>query len=658
MGLLKKGQPLTWFEALPYVPYVREHGIKQFLIIYNKVKDRSNDALKWGDEIEYQIVKKDSKQRQITLSLRGKEILDILNKQEEDYWQAIAKNPNADITPPLASWKPEYGRYMIEGTPFFPYDGNVSTMLTVEENMRRRREMVSQLLQPDESLVTLTMFPLMGAKKILTSPAYEPNGPIAQSLFLPDEIINEHPRFGTLTRNIRLRRGGKVCILVPLFMDKNTDPQIGQMVPWELTMKHKIDLFMSQCSPTQYFSPTKRYLLSNEQKETNSSCPDAKVPQSTTPVIYMDAMGFGMGCCCMQCTFQARDIYEARCLYDHLAVLCPIFLALTAATPIVRGLLAETDVRWNIVSASVDDRTPEEKLTIAKSRYDSVSCYIHDNEEARKYSDLQLELDQKSYETLIENGIDEMLARHISHLFIRDPLVIFAGAEEVDDENESDHFENIQSTNWQTVRFKPPPPNSSIGWRVEFRVMEVQFTDFENAAFIVFIVLLTRVILSYNLNFYMPLSLVDMNMAKAHKRGAVTEEMFHFRRNIYGKEKEEAQVELLTINEILNGSHSKYFVGLIPLIRKYLDDIKLEVQDRIKMERYINLISKRASGELQTNATFLRNLVMNHPSYNHDSVIDDDIAYDIIKKVEKMASNNENLNHYPELFGALFANKN
>jgi glutamate--cysteine ligase catalytic subunit len=89
-----------------------------------------------------------------------------------------------------------------------------------------------------------------------------------------------------------------------------------------------------------------------------------------------------------------------------------------------------------------------------------------------------------------------------------------------------------------------------------------------------------------------------------------------------------------------------------------LDEIKLEVQDRIKMERYINLVSKRASGELQTNATFLRNLVMNHPSYNHDSVIDDDIAYDIIKKVEKMASNNENLNHYPELFGALFANKN
>jgi len=67
---------------------------------------------------------------------------------------------------------------------------------------------------------------------------------------------------------------------------------------------------------------------------------------------------------------------------------------------------------------------------------------------------------------------------------------------------------NIQSTNWQTLRFKPPPPNSSIGWRVEFRSMEVQLTDFENAAFAIFVVLLSRAILYFNLNFYVPISKV------------------------------------------------------------------------------------------------------------------------------------------------------
>lgn len=58
------------------------------------------------------------------------------------------------------------------------------------------------------------------------------------------------------------------------------------------------------------------------------------------------------------------------------------------------------------------------------------------------------------------------------------------------------------------MRFKPPPIGSPIGWRVEFRPMEVQITDFENAAFAVFVVLLTRAILSMNLNLYIPISKV------------------------------------------------------------------------------------------------------------------------------------------------------
>lgn len=39
--------------------------------------------------------------------------------------------------------------------------------------------------------------------------------------------------------------------------------------------------------------------------------------------------------------------------------------------------------------------------------------------------------------------------------------------------------------------------------------MEVQLTDFENAAFSVFIVLVTRVILSFGLNLYIPITKVS-----------------------------------------------------------------------------------------------------------------------------------------------------
>ena len=53
--------------------------------------------------------------------------------------------------------------------------------------------------------------------------------------------------------------------------------------------------------------------------------------------------------------------------------------------------------------------------------------------------------------------------------------------------------------------------------------METQATDAENAAFVVFVVLVTRVILAFDLNLYIPLSKVDENLKRAHVRDAVRE---------------------------------------------------------------------------------------------------------------------------------------
>ena len=82
------------------------------------------------------------------------------------------------------------------------------------------------------------------------------------------------------------------------------------------------------------------------------------------------------------------------------------------------------------------------------------------------------------------------------------------------------------------MRFKPPPINSPIGWRVEFRPCELQITDFENAAVACFVVLLTRVILSYGYNLLVPISKVDENMKRSQKRDAILNEKFYFRTNI------------------------------------------------------------------------------------------------------------------------------
>jgi hypothetical protein len=67
--------------------------------------------------------------------------------------------------------------------------------------------------------------------------------------------------------------------------------------------------------------------------------------------------------------------------------------------------------------------------------------------------------------------------------------------------------------------------------------MEIQLTDFENAAFTTFITLLTRVILTFDLNLYIPLSRVDANMQRAHSRNAALKGKFFFRRHMAPLEK-------------------------------------------------------------------------------------------------------------------------
>ncbi|XP_065918294.1 glutamate--cysteine ligase catalytic subunit-like isoform X2 [Dysidea avara] len=159
--------------------------------------------------------------------------------------------------------------------------------------------------------------------------------------------------------------------------------------------------------------------------------------------------------------------------------------------------------------------------------------------------------------TLQAGGMDKQLARHFAYLFIRGPISLCKEELGQDIEKETDHFENIQSTNWQTLRFKPPPVGSSIGWRVEFRPLDIQLTDFENAGFMVFVVLLTRTILSFGVDLRIPISKLDENTKRAVKRDAVKTEKFYFRKTTVSDDDDESDVpqeyEEMDINTIMNG---------------------------------------------------------------------------------------------------------
>ncbi len=136
MGLLSLGSPLSWAETEPLVEQIKEQGLRQFVLNYDRLKSRQGDCLKWGDEIEYMVVKFDHQNRRVRLALRGPELLQKLQESENTH----------DRTQNAFLWRPEYASYMVEGTPGTPYGGLLAHFNTVEDNMRRRRAEVTKLL--------------------------------------------------------------------------------------------------------------------------------------------------------------------------------------------------------------------------------------------------------------------------------------------------------------------------------------------------------------------------------------------------------------------------------------------------------------------------------------------------------------------------------
>jgi glutamate--cysteine ligase catalytic subunit len=422
-GVLRVGNPLLWERARPHLSLVRTSGVEQFMNHYIRSRDVETPLFLWGDELEYGIFRYDKNRNRFDLSLRGKEIRDMLAEKEK----GLSNLPSG------CEWQPEYGSWMVEAVPRDPYRGYVSDLLLVEKSMQMRRKRLHSALQDSEIAPSSSTFPMLGV------PGYEHSedcgGQIANSRYLSDRLINPHPRFGALTRNIRSRRQSNVNIVVP-------------------KAKEVSKLFAGSIAEAEPSAAINK-VNTGTASSSNDAC--------GADVIHMDAMAFGMGCCCLQVTMQARSDHESRFLHDQLAVLAPHLLALSASTPILKGHLADTDTRWSVISMSVDDRTeaergasssssestsspprPDPQLVgngmrkLSKSRYSSVSLFMgkpsseEESKNLEALNDVKPEFDEDAYRLLVDGGVDPALALHISHLFVRDPLVIFDDLIEID----------------------------------------------------------------------------------------------------------------------------------------------------------------------------------------------------------------------------------
>ena len=439
------------------------------------------------------------------------------------------------------------------------------------------------------------------------------SNPYTQSIFLNDNIINKHPRFGTLAKNIRERRGKKVEIKIPIYKDINTKLEVSPEEPYK-------------------------------------------------DFVYMDAMGFGMGNCCVQVTVGTCCLESALYLYDELIPFTPILLAISSNTPLFKGKLTDYDNRWSSISQSVDDRTDEERdpkseKYIYKSRYSSCYSYISNCKYMKDYMNdyPKMPINQEYYKKFIENGLEHNLAMHFCNLLTRDPLVIFSEKIEIKDEKDMSHFENINSTNWNALRFKlPRPADQDLCFKVEVRPLDLEITPFENTAMITLIILLYGIIMRMECDFIIPISLVDENFERAYQNDAINKKKFWWRINAFKsieinpyicerkcKEKDKISYEQdfknnikeLTIDEIFNGSKEYNYPGLM----HYLKLISVKIFNAEKYcEKYLSFLSKRASGELWTDAKYIRNFVLNHPKYNKDSIINEEMNYDLIEHILKI----------------------
>lgn len=73
------------------------------------------------------------------------------------------------------------------------------------------------------------------------------------------------------------------------------------------------------------------------------------------------------------------------------------------------------------------------------------------------------------------------------------------------------------------------------------------------------------------------------------------------------------------------------------LVKEYIESIKLHIETRWVVNRSIDIISNIASGKFLTVASWIRHFVCNHPSYQKDSIVSNDIVYDLSNEMIKIS---------------------
>lgn len=352
---------------------------------------------------------------------------------------------------------------------------------------------------------------------------------------------------------------------------------------------------------------------------------DVASPDYEGPPITIDDPIDGWGGCGLQVTFSAGNLQEACRLHDQLVPLGPLMLALSAATPIHKGRLVATDTRWEALCAAGDDRRSSEKAEMC-SRVGCVPVYLEESSHVQQLNDRFQGSSDVRKRDLRKHGLPANLASYFMHALKRDPIISCTSMPNGGDTSTSAReartkLLDIQlSTWWPHVRLKLPvlsTTDAGLPWRVEFRPMDSQPSDMENAALVVAMRILQQTIQHYNLDLRTPLSTVEENMSRANDRAAVTDQVFKFSVRPMSLADDSAPIfdDWASLDVIFNGGEDgvgRTWLGLLPLAKDLLAQRGVSKMSGLEQEKILgalDMLSARATGRLETPAKWMRRFV-------------------------------------------------
>ena len=638
---------------------------RQFVALYKKFVDSKigdpgqTGATKFGFELETYHLKKVDRRNIQNLQSVDQELQtapEFFYRSDSDV--NYLQDPKIDF-----GVTREVGASMLELIPPRPFQSFVygGDILRCFINMRRKLKEVAatRFERDDQEEAKFLWSPFMpfratqyeldsvGLGQLTPEELAERNG-ISGSTQIDDNHFLPHPRYLTFTRCLLERKQIKQEVFYPLYKDLNT--------------------------------------------ETPTTTHEAATSGEDRPgYVRVDNSLVGGTVSSLQVTLECADLEECRRAFDQLHFFSAILQALAAGTPIIRGCLVNTDTRLAMWNFSGDDRNPRERPApktdlkdpgdseqtkkggIPKPRSSPVNFYISKFSKAKRrlYNDNRYAINIKTKKLMKKLAkkqnlkIDEELLNHIAYNLVRENLTLVDDSGLIEDQEPevktSEMFRQYIRTNWNNLRFKPPPAlDSPIGWRVEFRSMDAQISPEQNFLFCHAVLLLFRIVTdrSLGVDFRIPISLMDENFRRANLANAATHGRFYTRINVFseGSEDRKPVVEELTVKEIFEGKGE--FVGLRDILESYIERnlgkilaessrIGADVLPQVRAT--FDFLEALASGEIKTNARRIREFVRSHQDYQKDSRINPQAMNGLVEYLLDLSDGNKSTSLKDEL---------